>query len=320
MDWSHHHGGHGGLHDILLNNRISDAEQAVLAAISATGNSLTQSDLQNALTIIQNLNRVSSDLSTAVERNGSDGRQATERASADIRTELAQVDGRVNATIERNGAYVSSAVERNGGDVREQLSQAEGRISSATERNGSDTRSSVERNGGDTRESVALTEGRLTASIERNGSDTRFQVLNGQDQIHSTVEERSAEIRGLVNTNAMAQLLETERLKGCLSAQACHDTASLHRSIAETKFDLATEMAKCCCEQKELTMREAQATRMLIEKNTIDALRERLEDERRQNDRHHHNESIRMNVQTFMAQSAGNHGHRRHDGHDGGRD
>jgi hypothetical protein len=99
----HGHRGHG-LKDILLNNKISDAEQAVLAAIAASGNSVAQADLENALTIIQNLNRVSSDLGTAIERNGSDGRATTERTSADIRTELAQTDSRLGSTIERTGA------------------------------------------------------------------------------------------------------------------------------------------------------------------------------------------------------------------------
>jgi hypothetical protein len=232
----------------------------------------------------------------------------------------------LGTTVERNGSDTRNAVERNGSNLRWEGAQSEGRISSAIERNGSDTRNIVNSTSADIRLETSQTEGRLGTAIERNGSDTRTLVQAGNHEIHSTVEARTAELRGLATTNAIAAALEAERLKSCITMQAAENAAGLHRSVAESKYELARQLAECCCEQKELTMREAAATRGLIEKNTIDALREALEQSRRENDRHAHHESVRLSVQNVMAQQThaygygpGHYGYGHgHDNHHGG--
>lgn len=119
----------------------------------------------------------------------------------------------------------------------------------ATNRNGSTTLGSIERNGGEGRLVTERTAGETRLNIYQTSAETRELVRDVSFNILNAVRDTKDEVFREGNKT------REELLKGFaqVNLEACKNADAIRAAIAE-----------CCCEQKELTRAEANATRELI--------------------------------------------------------
>ena len=227
---------------------------------------------------------------------------ATQAIAVESRSDINRVNGDIRLSLSETESRVSSAVERNGGDTRLAQSESESRLGGAVERNGGDTRMSVERNGGDIR-----------TMVSSNSAELRAGILAVQNVLSSEMNASAVELRSRIADYSAAALLEIERSKhetmhsrASIERQAAENTCKLALEAERNKFELAKQMAECCCHTKEAIHAEGERTRTLIEKNEIDRLREALEMARRDGDHYRSNEAVRVNIENVLRNNSPN--------------
>lgn len=117
------------------------------------------------------------------------------------------------------------------------------------------------------------------------GAMTRAELYEGLNSQNTFSEFRSIQnevTNGFTRTNdnLAAGFNGIQRDIACgvngIQSSLCQGFAGINAGIA----DLGYKMQDCCCELKTVAHAEAEATRALIQQNTIQELRDRLQDEK----------------------------------------
>ena len=146
--------------------------------------------------------RVNSQLATAIERNGANGINTTERTAGQVGSSIERTAGQVSSAVERNGGQIMAAVERVAGEGRLTTTITDAASRQAANDSARDILRAVDRVGSD---AVGTTKDGFTGllqSVERNAGESRATTLAVNGQLGQTLTDVRHSILADVNRAA----------------------------------------------------------------------------------------------------------------------
>jgi hypothetical protein len=197
--------------------------------------------------------RTSSQVASAVERNGATNAHITELTGAGLQTAIERngataintterINGQLAQSIERNGAQgmsttertnyqLATAVERNGANNMSTTERVNSQLATAVERNGAMNLSAIERTSGETRLTTVIAD----AANRQAANDATRDVLRTLDRVGNDAVGSTKD--------SFATLLGTsERIAGENRIQTLTSSGILDNSLRDVRYSILTDI------------------------------------------------------------------------------
>ena len=208
-----------------------NAEQTKQQAANDIARDILRAVDQNGATNSHITQLTGSGLQTAIERNGANGTQTTERVHAELAKAIERTGATNGHITELSSAQLATAIERNGANGMSTTERVNSQLASAVERNGSSNMAAIERTSGESRLTTVIAD----AANRQAANDATRDVLRTLDRVGSEAVTSTKD--------SFATLLGTsERIAGENRIQTLTSSGILDNSLRDVRHSILTDI------------------------------------------------------------------------------